>query len=230
MRILVIDIGGTHVKLLATGRRAPEKVDSGPEMTPRRMVAAVRGITAGWTYDVISIGYPGPVLRGRPAEEPRNLGPGWVRFDYSKALGRPARVVNDATMQAMGSYHGGRMLFLGLGTGLGSSLIVDGTVQPLELAHLPYHNGRTFEEYVGVAALERMGRKKWQRHVERVVEMLRAAMQADYVVLGGGNSRNVTTLPGDTQLGDNANAFIGGYRLWKPEHGLRLPAAVLPAS
>ena len=226
MRILVIDIGGTHVKLLATGHREPVKIDSGPAFTPAMMMRAVRAATATWKYEVVSVGYPGPVLHGRPATEPHNLARGWLRFGYEKALGRPVRIVNDATMQAMGSYEGGRMLFLGLGTGLGSALIVDGSVQPLELAHLPYRNGRTYEGYLGIAGLERLKHRRWTRHVCKVTALLQFGMQADYVVLGGGNARQLDELPPHSRLGSNENAFVGGFRLWKPEHGIRLPVEV----
>ncbi|HZT32728.1 MAG TPA: ROK family protein [Bryobacteraceae bacterium] len=214
-KILVIDVGGTHVKLLATGRRTAVKIESGPDLTPVRMAAAVRRAVAGWQYDAVSIGYPGPVLHGRPVTEPHNLGPGWVGFDFRKAFGRPVRVINDAAMQALGSYEGGRMLFLGLGTGLGSALIVDGVLEPMELAHLPYKKGRTYEDYVGRAGLLRLGKKKWRSAVADVVKKLKAALQADYVVLGGGNAKLLKTAPAGAKLGDNSNAFRGGCRLWK---------------
>jgi polyphosphate glucokinase len=216
MNILVVDVGGTHVKLFATGRPEPVKLDSGPGLTAERMAGAVRVATAGWEFDVVSIGYPGPVRNGHPAADPHNLGPGWVGFDYEAAFGRPVRIINDAAMQALGSYEGGRMLFLGLGTGLGSALVVEGIVQPLELAHLPYRRGYTFEEYVGVAGLERLGRRRWRRYVADVTERLAAALQADYVVLGGGNSKKLDDLPRGARLGANANAFAGGFRLWEP--------------
>ena len=214
MRILVIDVGGTHVKVLATGHKQRVKFPSGPKMTPAKMVTAVRAATAGWKYDVVSIGYPGAVVHGRPIIEPRHLGSGWVGFDFKKAFGRPVKIINDAAMQALGSYRGGRMLFLGLGTGLGSALIVDNVVEPMELAHLPYKKGRTFEDYIGLAGLERQGKKKWRHQVNEVVKQLKSAVQADYVVLGGGNARLLKRLPPDTRLGNNANAFQGGYRLW----------------
>ncbi len=215
MRILVIDIGGTHVKLLATGRKQRVEFPSGPKMTPANMVAAVRVATAGWKYDVISIGYPGPVVHGRPLSEPHNLGHGWVGFDFKKAFGRrPVKMINDAAMQALASYKGKRMLFLGLGTGLGSALIVDGVIEPMELAHLPYKKGRTYEEYVGLAGLKRLGKRKWRHQVNEVVVLLKTALGADYVVLGGGNAKLLKKLPPDSYLGDNANAFRGGYRLW----------------
>ena len=214
MRILVIDVGGTHVKVLATGHQQRVEIPSGPEMTPAKMVSAVRAATVGWKYDAVSIGYPGAVVHGRPIIEPRHLGSGWLGFDFTKAFGRPVKIVNDAAMQALGSYHGGRMLFLGLGTGLGSALIVDNVLEPMELAHLPYKKGRSYEDYVGLAGLERLGKKKWRRQVNEVVQQLKSAMQADYVVLGGGNARLLKTLPPGTRLGDNSNAFQGGYRLW----------------
>ena len=215
MKVLAIDIGGTHVKVLATGRKKHLQIDSGPTMTPKKMIAAVRAATAGWKYEAVSIGYPGPVVHGHPVAEPHNLGRGWVGFDFRKAFGRRVKFINDAAMQALGSYRGGRMLFLGLGTGLGSALIVDGVLEPMELAHLPYKNGRTYEDYVGLAGLKRLGKKKWRRHVADVVAQLEKALQADYVVLGGGNAKLLNRLPPGTRLGDNANAFIGGFRLWQ---------------
>ena len=216
--VLVIDVGGTHLKLRATGRKSVLEISSGPKMTAKEMVKAVRSATAGWKYDVVSIGYPGPVVHGRPMSEPHNLGPGWVGFDFKRALHRQVKIINDAAMQALGSYRGGRMLFLGLGTGLGSALIVDGVLEPLELAHLPYKHGRTYEDYVGLAGLKRLGKKKWRHHVNEVVQQLKAALQADYVVIGGGNARLLKKLPPQTRLGDNANAFRGGFRLWTKSH------------
>lgn len=215
MDILVIDVGGTHIKVLATGRKKPLKIRSGPKMSAEEMVRAVRQVTADWQYSVVSIGYPGPVLHGKPVTEPRNLGDGWVGFDFKKAFGCPVRVINDAAMQALGSYKGGRMLFLGLGTGLGSALIVDGVLEPMELAHLPYKKGRTYEQYVGKAGLKRFGKKKWRRHVADVITRLKATLEADDVVIGGGNAKSLRALPKGVRLGSNANAFIGGYRLWK---------------
>lgn len=215
MDILVVDVGGTHVKVLATGRTKPLKIRSGPKMSARQMVRAVRQVTADWQYSVVSIGYPGPVLHDKPVTEPRNLGDGWVGFDFKKAFGCPVRVINDAAMQALGSYKGGRMLFLGLGTGLGSALIVDGVLEPMELAHLPYKKGRTYEQYVGEAGLKRFGKKKWRRHVADVITRLKATLEADDVVIGGGNAKSLCALPKGVRLGSNANAFIGGYRLWK---------------
>ncbi|HEY6196593.1 MAG TPA: ROK family protein [Candidatus Eisenbacteria bacterium] len=214
MNVLVVDVGGTHVKLLATGRRTPIKLDSGANLTPREMVRRVREAAAGWRYDVVTVGYPGPVVRGRPLAEPHNLAPGWLRFDFARAFGCRVRIVNDAAMQALGSYDGGRMLFLGLGTGLGSALVDAGVVSPLELAHLPYRDGRTFEDYLGVRGLERIGHSKWQKHVALVSEMLRRALVADHVVLGGGNVKKLKRLPPHTRRGDNANAFRGGFRVW----------------
>jgi len=217
-KILVIDVGGTHLKLLATGRKNRLEIPSGPKMTAKKMVEAVRAATVGWKYDAVSIGYPGPVVHGRPVSEPHNLGPGWVGFDFSRAFHRPVKIINDAAMQALGSYCGGRMLFLGLGTGLGSALIVDGVLEPLELAHLPYKHGRSYEDYVGLAGLKRLGKKKWRHHVNEVVQQLKTALQADYVVLGGGNARLLKELPPKTRLGNNANAFRGGFRLWTQSH------------
>lgn len=217
MKILVIDVGGTHVKVLGSGRRAPVKIPSGRALTPRRMVSAVKRATDGWKYDAVSIGYPGAVMHGRPVHEPHNLGPGWVGFDFQRAFGKPVKVVNDASMQALGSYRGGRMLFLGLGTGLGSALVVDGAVEPMELAHLPYKKGRTYEDYVGLRGLERLGKKKWRRAVEDVAVRLKYALQAEDLVLGGGNAKFLKALPPDSRLVTNANAFVGGFRLWNQE-------------
>ena len=218
MRILVIDIGGTHVKVLATGHKQRVEFPSGPKMTPAKMVKAVRAATTGWNYDVISIGYPGVVVHGRPVSEPVHLSSGWVGFDFHKAFGRPVKIVNDAAMQALGSYQGGRMLFLGLGTGLGSALIVDHVLEPMELGHLPYKNGRTYEEVVGLAGLERLGKKKWRRQVKRVVRQLKNALEPDYIVLGGGNAKLLKKLPSGARRGDNANAFRGGFRLWSERY------------
>src|SRR5215470_2657489 len=195
VKVLVIDVGGTHVKLLATGRRTRVEIPSDPALTAARMVRAVRKATKGWVYDAVSIGYPGPVVHNQPIAEPCNLGRGWVGFDFRKAFRRPVRLINDAAMQALGSYEGGRMLFLGLGTGLGSAMIVDGILEPMELAHLPYRNGKTFEQRVGAAALKRVGRKKWQREVDDVLKRLLAALEPDYVMLGGGNAGKIDRLP-----------------------------------
>lgn len=214
MKILVIDIGGSHVKLLATGQRTPTKVPSGPRLTPRQMVNEVREATAEWEFDAISIGYPGPVARNKPTKEPVNLGDGWTRFNYERAFGCPVRMINDAAMQALGSYSGRTMLFLGLGTGLGNTLVIDGVVVPLELAHLPYENGKTYEEVIGEAGLKRLGKRKWRRHVHKIVALLAAATNADYTVIGGGNVRFLDELPPNVRRGSNANAFRGGFRLW----------------
>jgi polyphosphate glucokinase len=213
--ILVIDVGGTNVKIHAGGRKEAVKIPSGPTMTARKMVAAVRKAAADWNYKGVSIGYPGPVLHDKPVTEPHNLASGWVRFDYKKAFGVPVKIVNDAAMQALGSYDGGRMLFLGLGTGLGSALIVDGVLEPMELAHLPYKKGMTYEDFVGLRGLKRLGKKKWRKNVATVIDQLKKALSADYVVLGGGNSKLLKQLPADTRLGSNMNAFIGGARLWQ---------------
>jgi glucose-6-phosphate isomerase len=213
MRVLVVDVGGTHVKVLATGQKAPREFPSGPTFTADQMVAGVKTAAAEWKYDAVSIGYPGPVLHGRPVVEPRHLGRGWVGFDYRAAFGCPVKVVNDAAMQALGSYEGGKMLFLGLGTGLGSTLIVEGIVEPMELGHLPYRDG-TFEQYVGLRGLEAHGLAQWRRNVEDVVGRLTAALQPEDVVLGGGNVHQLEKLPPGCRAGDNANAFLGGFRLW----------------
>jgi polyphosphate glucokinase len=217
--ILVIDVGGTHVKVLATRQRQEREIPSGSNMTARKMVRDVKRVTKDWEYGLVSIGYPGPVIHGRPLHEPHNLGGGWVGFNFRKAFGCPVKVINDAAMQALGSYKGGRMLFLGLGAGLGSAMIVDGILEPMELAHLAYKNGKTYEDYVGVRGLKRLGKKNWRRHVADVVERLKDALEAEYVVLGGGNARNIKKLPPDTRLGDNRNAFVGGFRLWKSKTG-----------
>jgi polyphosphate glucokinase len=214
-KILVIDVGGTHVKVLATGQKEPVNIDSGPNMTAARLVKEVRKVTAGWDYSGVSIGYPAPVIHGHPLCEPHNLGGGWVGFDFKKAFGRPVKILNDAAMQALGIYKGGRMLFLGLGTGLGSAMIVDGMLQPMEVAHLPYKKGRTFEDYLGLRGLKRLGKKRWRRHVAKVVEQLKNALEADYVVLGGGNAKLLKKLPPGARLGDNSTAFTGGFRLWE---------------
>jgi len=216
MNVLVVDIGGTNVKILATGQAAPRKFPSGPTLTPKRMVAGVKKLAGDWKYDVVSIGYPGPILGGRPVSEPFNLGPGWVGFNFQAAFGRPVKVINDAAMQALGSYQRGKMLFLGLGTGLGSTMIVDGIVEPAELGHLPYKGRRrTYEDYVGLRGLKRMGRKRWEQHVVELIERLIAALEPDDVVLGGGNVKQLKTLPAGCRAGDNANAFLGGFRLWE---------------
>jgi polyphosphate glucokinase len=215
MEILVVDVGGTHIKVRATSHKGRIVIPSGPKMTAKKMVAAVRAAVAGWTFDAVTIGYPGVVLRGHIVSEPHNLGQDWVGFNFTKAFDRPVRIINDAAMQALAGYRGKRMLFLGLGTGLGSAMIVDGILAPMELAHLPYKKGRTYEHYVGVSGLKRLGKKKWLRHVNIVVKQLKSALQPDYVVLGGGNARLLKKLPSGVRLGNNANAFRGGYRLWE---------------
>jgi polyphosphate glucokinase len=213
-RILVIDVGGTHVKVLARGQKAPVKIPSGPAMTAKKMVKDVLAATKGWEYDAVSIGYPGPVVHGHPLTEPHNLGGGWVSFDFHKAFGKPVKIINDAAMQALGAYEGRRMLFLGLGTGLGSAMIADGILAPMEIAHLPYKKGRTYEDYLGIRGLKRMGKKKWRRYVAEIAEQLKVALEADYVVLGGGNARLLKALPPGCRRGNNADAFTGGFRLW----------------
>lgn len=212
--ILVIDIGGTNVKLLASGQTDATKVPSGPTLTPARMMTAIKRLSKDWKYEAVSIGYPGPVISSRPLREPHNLAKGWVDYDFKKAFGRPVKIVNDAAMQALGSYKGGRMLFLGLGTGLGSALIVDGILEPMELAHLPYKKGKTYEDYIGLRGLKQFGKKKWTKHVADVVQQLKDALGAEYVVLGGGNAKELKNLPPKATLGDNKNAFTGGFRMW----------------
>ncbi len=218
MNVLAVDIGGSSVKILATGQKEPRKLPSGPKLAPKAMVADVKKLAKGWKYDAVSIGYPGMVIHGRPIAEPVNLGKGWVGFDYRAAFGKPVKLINDATMQALGSYKGGKMLFLGLGTGLGSTVIADGVVEPMELAHLPYKKG-TYEDYVGRRGLERRGKKKWRRDVEDIVARLTAALEPDDVVLGGGNAKKVKELPPKCRRGNNANAFLGGFRLWEDKKG-----------
>ncbi len=213
-RVLVVDVGGTSAKILATGRGKRRSFLSGPALTPKQMVSEVKKLSADWTYDAASIGYPGPVLCGRPIAEPYNLGDGWVGFDFDAAFSCPVRVINDAAMQAMGSYRGGKMLFLGLGTGLGSTMIVDGIVEPMELGHLPYKKG-TYEDYIGKAGLGRRGKKKWRHDVADVVARLIAALEPEDTVLGGGNVRKLKVLPPHCRAGDNDDAFRGGFRLWE---------------
>jgi polyphosphate glucokinase len=220
--VLAIDVGGSHVKALVSGETAPRRADSGPAFTPEQMVEAVKDLAEGWTWEVVSIGVPTPVHGGRIVRDPVNLGTGWVGFDFGAAFGKPTRVVNDAAMQALGSYDGGTMLFLGLGTGLGSALVADGLVQPMELGHLPYRK-KTFESYVGEAGLELRGKKRWRQDVVDVIERLSAALEPDYVILGGGNADKVRELPPNVRLGDNANAFVGGFRLWDPDAPARIP-------
>ena len=218
MTVLVIDVGGTHIKVLATGKKQHRQIESGPTMTAAEMVTAVKQLATGWRYDRVSIGYPGPVIHNHPLHEPTNMGAGWVGFDFCTAFGHPVRLINDAAMQALGSYKGGHMLFLGLGTGLGSAMVVDGIVQSMELGHLPYKKGRTYEDYLGLRGLKRVGKKRWCRQVVVVIEQLKAALQPDDVVIGGGNAKKLAELPIGCRLGDNANAFIGGFQLWQELH------------
>ncbi len=218
MNVLVVDVGGTSVKILATGQSESRKFPSGPELTAESMVGGVKQLAADWPFDVVSIGYPGPVLHNRPVAEPHNLAKGWIGFDYDAAFGKPVKVMNDAAMQALGSYRGGKMLFLGLGTGLGTTMIVDGIVEPMELAHLEYRKG-TYEDYVGKRGLDMHGKKKWRRYVADVIARLSAALQPDDVVLGGGNVKKLETLPEGCRAGDNNNAFIGGFRMWEDDRG-----------
>jgi polyphosphate glucokinase len=212
--VLAVDVGGTHVKVMDSKGLTKREFDSGPHLSARKMVKKVKELTADWSYDVVSVGYPGPVVHNRPLAEPYNLGHGWVGLDFAKAFSRPTQVVNDALMQALGSYEGGRMLFLGLGTGLGSAMIVDGILEPMELGHLPYKKDGTFEDCVGAKGLERLGKKKWRRKVADIVKHFTAALEPDYVVLGGGNAEKLGHLPPKTRLGNNANAFKGGFKLW----------------
>jgi polyphosphate glucokinase len=214
MKVLVIDVGGTNVKMLASGQEVPRKFLSGKEMTPLQMVQGVLEATKDWEYEAITIGYPGPVLCGQPMVEPVNLAPGWMGFDFQAAFHRPVKIMNDAAMQALGSYQGGKMLFLGLGTGFGATVIMDGVIEPLELGRFHYKKS-TLEDYVGARGLKRLGRKRWQRHVEEVVGYMIAALKPDDVVLGGGNAKKLKGLPPGARLGDNANAFLGGLRLWE---------------
>jgi polyphosphate glucokinase len=216
-KVLVVDVGGSSVKILASEQQERRSFRSGPTLTPAQMVSGVKDLAADWTYDVVSIGIPGPVLGGRPIGEPRNLGPGWVGFDFGRAFGRPVKVVNDAAMQALGSYRGGKMLFLGLGTGLGTAMIVDGIVAPMEVGHLPYKKA-TYEHYVGRARLKDRGKKKWRLHVIDVVKRLIDALQPDDTVVGGGNVAKLKALPPRCRAGRNANAFRGGFRLWAEDN------------
>ena len=219
--ILVVDVGGTHVKVRVDNRGPIREFASGPKMTPGRMMRKIRELMRGVHYDAVSIGYPGVVIRGRIVANPHNLGKGWLGYAFDRALGKPVRVVNDAAMQAIGSYEGGRMLFLGLGTGLGATLIIDGVVEPTEIGHMPYKHHRTFEEYVGERGRKRLGNRKWRKAVGEVIADLKAALQADYIVLGGGNAVRLERLPRDVRLGDNRNAFVGGLRLWRGTNGRR---------
>jgi polyphosphate glucokinase len=221
--VLVIDVGGTHVKALASGEQEPRRIDSGPKLQAAAIVKPLLDLVADWTWEAVSIGIPAPVHGGRIVAEPVNLGPGWVGFDFAAAFGKPTRIVNDAAMQALGSYESGKMLFLGLGTGLGSALVADGYVQPMELGHLPFRK-KTFEDYVGERGLERRGKKRWRRDVLDVVSALSAALEPDYVVLGGGNAKLLDELPDGVVLGNNANAFKGGFRVWDDDAPARITA------
>jgi polyphosphate glucokinase len=221
--VLVVDVGGTNVKILVTGETERRRVESGPDLTPVRMVESVHALADGWEYEVVTVGVPAPVREGSVMKDPVNLGAGWAGFDFEAAFGKPTRIVNDAAMQALGSYEGGKMLFLGLGTGLGSAFAMEGLVAPMELGHLPYRRG-TFESYVGKAGRRERGSERWQRHVGKVVAVLTAALQPDYVVLGGGNAGKLSELPPRSRLGTNANAFEGGFRLWDPDSPGRIEA------
>ena len=214
MNVLVVDIGGTHVKILATGQKQSREFPSGPKLTPREMVAGIKKLAKDWKYNAVSIGYPGVVLGNRPVADPYNLGQGWAGFDFEAAFKRPVKVINDAAMQALGRFKHGKMLFLGLGTGLGSAMVVDGIVEPMELGHLPYRR-RTFEDYIGVSGRKRLGQKKWEQTVRDVVARLIAALEPEDVVLGGGNVKNLKKLPPGCRAGNNTNAFAGGFCIWK---------------
>jgi polyphosphate glucokinase len=216
-RILVVDVGGSNVKVLATGQMIKRSIPSGPKMTPLQMVERVLELTSDWKYDVVSLGVPGPVVRGRLIAEPANLGKGWMGFNFNEAFGCQVKVINDAAMQALGSYRRGRLLFLGIGTGLGSAMVLNGVVEPLELAHLPYRKNRSFEDYVGLRGLKRMGKKRWRKHVLKVVELLRRALVCDDLVLGGGNAKLLERLPSGARLGGNTHAFKGGFAMWTQE-------------
>jgi polyphosphate glucokinase len=214
LNVLVVDVGGTHVKILATGQKQSRKFLSGPKLTARQMVVGVKNLAKDWKYNAVSIGYPGVVMGNRPVADPYNLGPGWAGFDFGAAFKRPVKVINDAAMQALGSYKNGKMLFFGLGTGLGSAMVVDGIVEPMELGHLPYRR-RTFEDYVGVRGRKWLGQKKWECAVRDVIARLIAALEPEDVVLGGGNVKHLKNLPPGCRAGDNVNAFVGGFRVWE---------------
>jgi len=211
--VLAIDIGGNHVKLLTSNSDERRRFESGPDFTPQQLIEGIKANREGWSWDVISVGIPTPVKNGKLVREPINLGKGWMDFDFESEFGVPTKVVNDAVMQALGSYEGGSMLFLGLGTGLGSTLIVDGTIAPFELGHLPFRR-MTYEDYVGTRGLEEHGREKWKADVFEVVELFTAALEPDYIVLGGGGVKELDELPPNARRGSNANAFTGGFRLW----------------
>jgi polyphosphate glucokinase len=222
VKVLVVDIGGSHAKLWLAGRRTPLKIETGPSMTPKRLMPVIRDATAEWKYDRVSIGYPGPVIGGHPAVEPWNLGRGWVRFNYQRAFKVPVRVINDAALQALGAWKSGDMLFIGLGTGVGTATVrANGTLVPLELGHLPYRNDGSFEDYIGDDGMKRFGKPRWRKHVKRIIPLLMAAVQADRLVIGGGNARHLRALPRGARLVTNANAFTGGVRLWAAKHSLR---------
>lgn len=214
--VLVVDVGGSHVKVLATGEQESRRADSGPNLTAAQMVEAAKGLAEDWSWESVSVGIPSPVHGGRVVADPVNLGGGWAGFDYEAAFGKPTRVVNDAAMQALGSYEGGKMLFIGLGTGVGSALVANGFVQPMELGHLPYKKA-TFEDYAGEAGLEKRGKRRWRADVADIVAKLSAALEPDYVVLGGGNAKKLDEVPANARLGGNADAFTGGFLIWDPE-------------
>ena len=220
---LAIDIGGTRVKIRVPSDPTKRHFDSGPKLTPRQMVDGVRKLAADWSFDSVSIGLPAPIRNDRPEKEPANLGQGWLDFDYDTDFGVPVKLINDAAMQAVGSYNGGRMLFLGLGTGLGSCLIVNHDIMPMELAHLPFRKGRTFEDFVGIRGLESLGKKRWRRHVARICDMLYAALLPDEIVIGGGNMAHLKAMPEHCRAGSNANAFEGGFRLWQSAWAKAVP-------
>jgi hypothetical protein len=215
MSVLVIDIGGTNLKLAVKGVEESRKVPSGRDLTPQVMIQRVNETIRDWTFDTISVGFPAPVVRGEIQLEPANLAPGWLGFDFTAAFGKPVKIINDAAMQALGSYDGGRMLFMGLGTGLGTALVIENMVAPLELAHLPYRKKKTYEDYLGERGLTRLGKKKWEEYLEDIVARFKKAFVVDYIVLGGGNSKKLTVLPPHTRAGDNRNAILGGFRLWE---------------
>lgn len=215
MRILVIDVGGTHIKVAGSWDRVTHRIPSGPTMTAADMVRDVLALTKDWEYEAVSLGYPGPVKDNRPFREPINIAGGWIAFDFQKAFAKPVKIMNDAAMQALGSYAGGRMLFLGLGTGLGNAIVQDWHVEPLELAHLPYKKGLSYEEYIGDAGLARLGDEKWEKHVHKICDLFRAALLCDGIVLGGGNARKLVHLPDAATRGSNENAIVGGIRLWE---------------
>jgi polyphosphate glucokinase len=214
-KVLVIDVGGTNVKMLLSGEKEPRRYPSGPTMTAQKMVQIVKKTAGDWKWDCISLGYPGPIINGHPLREPHNLGGGWMGFNFKKAFGCPVRLLNDASMQALGSYKGGRMLFLGLGTGLGSAMISGGVLEPMELAHLIYKKNKTYEDYLGVRGLEKLGKKKWRQQVGKIAEKLMGALGAEYVVLGGGNAKKLKKMPANCRAGANENAFLGGFRMWE---------------